>query len=53
MSMSDSNVSDRDAAAPVTEDETPALQKPLATSYLPWWFLVAFVCVVACGVLTK
>ncbi len=53
MSMSNSNVSDRNAAAPVTDDETTPLQKPLATSYLPLWFLVAFVCVVACGVLTK
>jgi hypothetical protein len=52
--MSDSDISDRNAAAaPVTDDETSALQKPLATSYLPLWFLVAFVCVVACGVLTK
>ena len=28
-------------------------QTPLATSYLPLWFLLAFVAVVACGVLTK
>lgn len=57
--MSNQNVSSRKGAAaadrdarPVTDQSVPA-PVPLATSYLPLWFLLAFIAVVSCGVLTK
>jgi hypothetical protein len=52
--MSQSDRSDRRAKAAESNDaELPAPKQPLATSYLPLWFLLAFCAVVACGVLTK
>jgi hypothetical protein len=52
--MSDQQVSDRkDEAAKAGDVPASSAQAPLATSYLPLWFLLAFVAVVACGVLTK
>lgn len=52
--MSDQHISDRKDEAAKAGDVAPdSAQTPLATSYLPLWFLLAFVAVVACGVLTK
>jgi hypothetical protein len=52
--MSNQNVSFRKDNAADARDVPPVTaQAPLATSYLPLWFLLAFIAVVSCGVLTK
>lgn len=52
--MSDQQLSERkDGAAQASDVQPNAAPTQLATSYLPLWFLIAFVAVVACGVLTK
>jgi hypothetical protein len=52
-SMSDSDVSEKGEAAELHPDLAQLRQKPLATSYLPLWFLLAFAIVIAYGLLTK
>jgi hypothetical protein len=51
-SMSDSDVSEK-REAEIHPDLAALRKQPLATSYLPLWFLLAFAIVIAYGVLTK
>lgn len=52
-SMSDSDVSEKGATAELHPDLERLRKEPLATSYLPLWFLLAFAAVIAYGLLTK
>lgn len=51
--MSDSDVSDGRDAAEQAPELARLRKQPLATSYMPLWFLLAFAAVIAYGLLTK
>ena len=51
--MSDSDVSEKGEAAELHPEVVRLRKQPLATSYLPLWFLLAFAVVIVYGLLTK